>query len=140
MHGYELMKTLQERTGGRYAASPGSVYPTLQMLEDRDFVRSGDVDGKKVYSITEAGRAYLAENRPEAWHGPHGWGARPGGEEEWSEAAAVWQEVGQTAPLLGRALRRAARDPERLRRLQELLQRVRSELAEIAGDQSESYL
>jgi DNA-binding PadR family transcriptional regulator len=139
MHGYELMKTLQERTGGRYAASPGSVYPTLQMLEDRDFVTSSEVEGKKVYAITEAGRAYLAENRPEGWRGPrHGFWH--GAEEEWAEAATLWQELRQTAPLLGRALQVARHDPEQLQRLRTLLKRIRSELADIAGESRESYM
>src|SRR5215217_4766175 len=65
MHGYEMMKELQERSGGMYTASAGSVYPTLQMLEDRDFVTVSETDGKKVYTITDAGRTFLAENQAE---------------------------------------------------------------------------
>jgi|SRR5688572_7039375 len=62
MHGYEVMRALEEGSGGWYRASPGSVYPTLQMLEDQGYVTALEQDGKKVYTITDAGRAYLSEN------------------------------------------------------------------------------
>jgi DNA-binding PadR family transcriptional regulator len=62
MHGYDVMKALKEESGGYYQPSPGSVYPTLQMLEDEGYVVSEEKDGKKVYSITDEGRAYLADN------------------------------------------------------------------------------
>lgn len=55
-HGYELIQRLEERTGGRWRPSPGSVYPTLQMLEDEGLASAADQDGKRVYSITDAGR------------------------------------------------------------------------------------
>lgn len=63
MHGYEVMKALEEHTHGCYKPSPGTVYPTLQWLEDEGLVKSEEVDGKKVYSITDAGRAFLDEHR-----------------------------------------------------------------------------
>ncbi|MGH7444226.1 MAG: PadR family transcriptional regulator, partial [Longimicrobiales bacterium] len=63
MHGYDVMRALEEESGGCYRASPGSVYPTLQLLEDQGFVRSEERDGKKVYSITDTGRAHLEENQ-----------------------------------------------------------------------------
>lgn len=59
-HGYELIQRLEERTGGRWRPSPGSVYPTLQLLEDGDFVTSTQQDDKRVYAITEAGQMELA--------------------------------------------------------------------------------
>ncbi|HEX6067062.1 MAG TPA: PadR family transcriptional regulator [Longimicrobiales bacterium] len=62
MHGYEVMRALEEESGGCYRASAGSVYPTLQMLEDQGFVASSEEDGKKIYRITEAGRKNLREN------------------------------------------------------------------------------
>jgi len=63
MHGYEVMKALEEHTHGCYKPSPGSVYPTLQWLEDEGLVASQDVDGKKVYEITAEGRAFLDEHK-----------------------------------------------------------------------------
>ncbi|MCC6316347.1 MAG: PadR family transcriptional regulator [Gemmatimonadaceae bacterium] len=63
-HGYEIIKALEEKSGGAYAPSAGAIYPTLTLLEDMGFaVSSQESGGKKVYTITEAGRAYLDENR-----------------------------------------------------------------------------
>jgi DNA-binding PadR family transcriptional regulator len=58
-HGYQLMKELEARSGGLYQASAGSVYPTLQQLEDEGLVVSEQRDGKRVYRITEAGLSEL---------------------------------------------------------------------------------
>jgi len=55
-HGYEVIQALEEKSGGRWRPSPGSVYPTLQQLEDEDLVRSEEREGKRVYEITDAGR------------------------------------------------------------------------------------
>lgn len=55
-HGYELMRRLEERAGGRWRPSPGSVYPLMQLLEDEGLVRSTEQDGRKVYELTPAGR------------------------------------------------------------------------------------
>jgi len=57
MHGYQIMSELSERTDGMWQASPGSIYPTLNQLEDEDLVRAEERDGKKVYALTEEGRA-----------------------------------------------------------------------------------
>lgn len=63
MHGYEVMKALEEQTHHCYKASPGSVYPTLQMLEDEGLVKGSERDGKKVYEITDDGKKFLEENK-----------------------------------------------------------------------------
>jgi DNA-binding PadR family transcriptional regulator len=63
MHGYEVMKALEKESRGTYTASPGSVYPTLQMLEDEGYVTSSEDSGKRVYSVTDEGRVYLEENQ-----------------------------------------------------------------------------
>ena len=55
-HGYELIKELEARRGGFRRLIPGSVYQTLQMLEEGGYVTSEEVDGKRVYTITESGR------------------------------------------------------------------------------------
>jgi len=62
-HGYEVMKALEEKFRGHYTPSAGSVYPTLQLLEDEGFVRAVDTDGKKVYHITPEGEQYLDAHR-----------------------------------------------------------------------------
>jgi DNA-binding PadR family transcriptional regulator len=60
MHGYQIIQEIGARSGGVWTPSPGSVYPTLQHLEDEDLVTSDLSDGKKVFSITESGRAAYA--------------------------------------------------------------------------------
>jgi DNA-binding PadR family transcriptional regulator len=61
-HGYEIIKWLDERTGGAYAPSPGAVYPTLQLLGDLGFVVAGQEDDRRVYALTETGRNALDEH------------------------------------------------------------------------------
>src|SRR5712692_3818336 len=66
-HGYQLMKEMAERSGGLYHASAGSVYPTLQQLEDEELVEMKRESGRRVYRITKAGRKEL-ERDPESVH------------------------------------------------------------------------
>lgn len=61
-HGYELMRRLQERSGGRWRPSPGSVYPLLQLFEDEGLVRGSDEEGRKVYELTAEGRQRADES------------------------------------------------------------------------------
>ncbi|WP_424188553.1 PadR family transcriptional regulator [Actinokineospora sp. G85] len=62
MHGYEMIREIAERTGGFWKPSPGSVYPTLQLLADEDLVRSVDGEGgKKLFELTEDGSAAAAK-------------------------------------------------------------------------------
>ena len=62
-HGYEIIKALEEKMAGCYTPSAGTVYPTLQLLEDEGYVRAVDTDGKKVYHVTAEGERYLEEHR-----------------------------------------------------------------------------
>lgn len=64
-HGYELIKAIEERLGGRYSPSPGIVYPTLTLLEELGYVSvdAADDGGRKRYSITAGGQEFLAANR-----------------------------------------------------------------------------
>ena len=64
-HGYELMKSIEERLGGTYSPSPGVIYPTLSWLEDMGFVTLDVAEaGRKRYRITPEGEAFLAASRP----------------------------------------------------------------------------
>ncbi len=67
-HGYEIIKWLNERTGGAYAPSPGAVYPTLQLLGDLGFVLAGQEDDRRVYALTDTGRSALGEHAEEIRH------------------------------------------------------------------------
>src|SRR6478735_1157841 len=62
-HVYEIIKLLEEKTDGAYSPSPGMVYPTLTYLEEADYVTAQADGAKKSYTITEAGRTHLAQNR-----------------------------------------------------------------------------
>ena len=64
-HGYQLMKEMQDRSGGLYRASAGSIYPTLQQLEDEGLIESEREEGRRVYRLTAAGKQEL-EKDPEA--------------------------------------------------------------------------
>jgi len=75
MHGYQIIGELAERTGGVWKLSPGSVYPTLQHMEDEGLLQHEQSEGRNVFSLTDAGRAALA--------------ARAG-------KSAPWDEVGAT--------------------------------------------
>ena len=68
MHGYQIIQQIEERSGGSWKPSPGSVYPTLQLLTDEGAVEVEEEGGRKTYSITEAGRAE-ASDRPAPWQG-----------------------------------------------------------------------
>lgn len=61
MHGYEMIQVLEERTNGVWRPSPGSIYPTLQMLEDEGLVRGDGSSGKQLFTLTDAGRDELAK-------------------------------------------------------------------------------
>jgi len=62
-HGYEIIKLVEEKTAGWYSPSPGIVYPTLTYLEEAGYVTASTEGSKKLYAITDEGRAYLATNR-----------------------------------------------------------------------------
>jgi DNA-binding PadR family transcriptional regulator len=68
-NGYQLMQTIEERSGGRWRPSPGSVYPTIAQLEDEGLVRSIESDGSRQLEITDAGRAHLETRagEPDPW-------------------------------------------------------------------------
>ena len=75
MHGYQMISELTERSGGMWRPSPGSVYPVLSLLADEGLVRAEEADGRRVYHLTEAGRAHVE--------------ARAGEPKPWETAAAA---------------------------------------------------
>ncbi|TDC74928.1 PadR family transcriptional regulator [Actinomadura sp. 7K507] len=67
MHGYEMIQELDGRTGGVWRPSPGSVYPTLQMLEDEGLVSSEEQGGKRLFSLTGSGREAASAQTTAPW-------------------------------------------------------------------------
>jgi DNA-binding PadR family transcriptional regulator len=103
------------------------------MLEDRGFVTVSEVEGKKVYSITDAGRAFLAEGQQEERGEPGRRGFWQAPDVDWATLSELRQEMLQLRLLFGLACRGAMQDPEKLQRLRTLLGQIRAELRDIAG-------
>ncbi len=61
MHGYEMIKEVEERSEGAWTPSAGSIYPMLQLLEDEGLIRGEESDGKRRFTLTDAGRAEFEE-------------------------------------------------------------------------------
>ena len=133
-HGYEVIRALEERFGG-YTPSAGAVYPTLQMLEDMEYVTSTQQDTKKVYSITDEGRRFLEEQkevvegikqRTSSW-----WNPRL--RDEMHEMRHDLQDFAHTMRHRGRAFT----NPETIRRIREVIGRARREIEDILRESNE---
>ena len=101
-HGYDVMQNLEDKTGGAWRPSPGSVYPTLQLLEDEGLVRSTERDGKRVFEITDAGRAESAERIEQAGGTP--WelaGKGPKRNREVRDASRSWTQAFKQISTVG---------------------------------------
>ncbi|MGO4595585.1 PadR family transcriptional regulator [Leifsonia sp. 2TAF2] len=79
MHGYQIIREIEERSGGSWKPSAGSVYPTLQLLADEGLITAEESNGRKTYALTEAGRAVAASEASTPWQtGSAGAGAGTG--------------------------------------------------------------
>ena len=127
-HGYEIIKALEEKFGGAYAPSPGAVYPTLQLLDDLGFARmASDQEGKKVYEITAAGRAHLAENQATVDSIFERIGKLVGHflDEPMTEVHAAFRNVGRATYSRASG---AVHDPSLLKKVSEILERAAKEI------------
>jgi DNA-binding PadR family transcriptional regulator len=104
VNGYQVIQQIAERSGGAWRPSPGSVYPTIQQLEDEGLVEADDERGRRSLRLTEAGEVYVAENAEEladvwtAFESPreqHGGGFADLKPEIGQVMSAVWQIVTQ---------------------------------------------
>lgn len=122
-HGYELIKALEELTDGAYAPSPGTVYPTLSLLEDEGAIAesASDTDAKrKAFEATEAGRAELAEKAEEveslmARLVELG---RPRDRGAWPE---LWRAMTNLGGVLKNRMRPGGLDPEAIRKIVDII-------------------
>jgi DNA-binding PadR family transcriptional regulator len=130
-HGYEIIRALEERFHGLYVPSAGTIYPRLQMLEERGYVTSVERDGRKVYTITDEGRRFLDEHseleqeindRLNDWKNPQN-----------TEAIRkTMREFGRLAELLSWEARKM--DSEKLGRVREILSRAYEDIGDILKD------
>jgi DNA-binding PadR family transcriptional regulator len=125
-HGYELIQALESKTGGRWKPSPGSVYPTLQMLADEGLVTSTERDGKRVFELTEAGRAH-AEERVAADGYP--WDAMDRGRGENAQLRVAMRDLHLAAKQVG-----FTGSPEAVERATEIVTQARKELYRLLAD------
>jgi DNA-binding PadR family transcriptional regulator len=135
-HGYELMRQLEARSGGAYRASAGSVYPTLQQIEDEGLARSESLEGKRVYRLTPDGERLLRDEADavrEIWR-------RSEGVSDWSGLADpdLW-ELARPLKRLAQAVLRAVEggdgDSGRIDAVRRVLERARRDLERLDGDE-----
>ena len=127
-NGYQLMQAIEERSEGAWRPSPGSVYPTLQQLEDEGLVTTTERDGQRAFAITEAGRERLAERAEDA---PAPWEAVERG--AGSGARELMKLVRDVATATAEVVR--AGDEQQVEQARDLLADMRRSLYRIlAGD------
>lgn len=127
-HGYALMSEIAERSGGMWQPSPGSVYPVLAQMQDEGLITGAETDGRRVFTITEDGRARLASHADESpWSAP-----------EHSDADRQAAFALRKAALgLAGATRDLARtgSAEQIGRAAELLEQTRRQVYRILGEE-----
>ena len=127
-HGYEIIRTFEERSHGFYTPSPGAVYPTLQFLEEMGYVTASPHDGKKIYTITDEGRAFLdtQEHLMEGIkrHVKEWWGHKNN-----KDMHETMSEVGRIGRLLGRRFRKIENDKKK--RIRDVVFNACSEIEKI---------
>ena len=120
-HGYDIIGELEHRYEG-YRPSPGSVYPTLQMLEEGGYVTGADIDGKRVYTITQAGLDMLNER-----------GERPAEDSpRRHKGGELWKSLGKLAMAVTEAGRSS--DEETITKLAEILDKARRDVYKVLAD------
>jgi DNA-binding PadR family transcriptional regulator len=128
IHGYEIIRELEKRFHGFYSPSAGSVYPTLQLLEDMGYVKPLEQDGKKVYTITEEGRKFLFE-REETMDKikaqMRGWW----GLENHQEVQAIMEQMKNLGMMLHHQIREAG--PEKLGKIKDILAKAVRDINEV---------
>jgi DNA-binding PadR family transcriptional regulator len=132
-HGYEIIKELSARSGGLYRASAGTVYPTLQLLDDQGLIESDREEGRRVYRLTAEGRTELAREGPEVeriWQRAANW-------EDWSKwmgpgAALLMGPLGALMKAAFQAAAGANDDAARMTRVREILDRAVHDLEDLS--------
>jgi DNA-binding PadR family transcriptional regulator len=128
MHGYEMIQELEARTDGLWRPSAGSIYPTLQLLEDEGLVTGEESQGKRRFSLTDAGRAEAEELERPPWEEltDHGEGRAP--------------SLRDSAFQLGAAIMQVARtgSEDQITKTQEILNDARRRVYTVLGEDGEA--
>jgi DNA-binding PadR family transcriptional regulator len=130
-HGYDLIKVLEERFKGFYSPSPGSIYPTLQMLEDQSLVDITKEGRKKVYHLTDEGETYLGNHQDED---PIISRMNKFEDVDLGEMQNLRSDIQNLFNEFFTVGRQAMVNPEKKEQLQKLLTKTRKELSNIADD------
>lgn len=126
MHGYEMIQELEARTGGAWRPSAGSIYPTLQLLEDEGLVQGEESDGRRRYALTDAGRTEAdALQRPPWEHVGEGESSTAGLREAAMQLGAAVMHAGRTA------------SPEQVEEVRAALVEARRKVYAILGDHAD---
>jgi DNA-binding PadR family transcriptional regulator len=127
MHGYEMIKEIEERTQGAWTPSAGSIYPMLQLLEEEGLIRGEESDGKRRFTLTEAGTAEQLEKAGEEapWDAVRA-GAAP-------EAIHLRDSVGKLHHSIGQVFHAA--DEAQQKRVRELLDETRRKIYAILAEE-----
>jgi DNA-binding PadR family transcriptional regulator len=126
-NGYQIMQEVEERSDGVWRPSPGSVYPALQQLEDEGLIRSEEIDGRKLFAITDEGRAQLARRSEEE---PAPWEQMSGDVSD--QAAELARLAREVASAFAQVMRNGSET--QLKRAREVLVSARRDLYRILGD------
>lgn len=127
-HGYDIIRGMEEASGGLYSPSPGAIYPTLQVLEDQELVTSSTEEGKKVYAITEAGAAYLREHSDKAASHREQWEARWGDRDQQGKAGDILADLHRSFHAIKHAVRDGAGDAGKLEQIVEVLKEATAKI------------
>ncbi|MBS4192245.1 PadR family transcriptional regulator [Bacillus sp. FJAT-49705] len=130
-HGYGLIKELEKKFKGFYSPSPGSVYPILQMLEDQDLVNVTKEGRKKVYHLTDEGQTYLEKNQDED---PFISRMNMLENVDLDEIQTLRSDIQGLFYEFFKIGRQAMENPEKKEQLQQLIEKVRTELLNISND------
>ena len=125
MHGYEMIKDLEDRTGGVWVPSAGSIYPALQLLEDEGLIKGTESEGRRRFELTEEGR-----KEHESREGEAPWDAVTAGYDP--EFLRLRRAMLQLRAAAGQAVQDA--DSDRLRRIRELLDETRRQIYGILAE------
>ncbi len=131
-YGYEIIRALEERFGGLYTPSAGTVYPTLQMLEEMEYVTSAQVEGRKIYTITPAGNQFLEQQKSQVAdvrERMRGWWDRRSSSKEMHDMLDTMRDM-----LKMIKHRRRRLNPEKLQQIRVVLERAQREIEDLLKD------